>query len=48
MPSELVSAIVLLVLVTDPFGNVPLAVAAMRDVPRERRLRVIARECRIA
>ena len=48
MPSELVSAIVLLVLVTDPFGNVPLAVAAMRGVPRERRLRVIARECLIA
>ena len=48
MPSELVSAIVLLVLVTDPFGNVPLAVAAMRGVPRERRRRVIARECLIA
>lgn len=48
MPSELVSATVLLVLVTDPFGNVPLAVAAMRGVPRERRLAVIVRECLIA
>ena len=48
MPSELVSATVLLVLVTDPFGNVPLAVAAMRGVPRERRARVIVRECAIA
>ncbi len=48
MSSELVSAIVLLVLVTDPFGNVPLAVAAMRGVPRERRARVIVRECAIA
>ncbi|CAG0968844.1 hypothetical protein BURK1_01113 [Burkholderiales bacterium] len=48
MPSELVSAIVLLILVTDPFGNVPLAVTAMRGVPRERRVRVIVRECLIA
>ncbi|MEO8485689.1 MAG: MarC family protein [Betaproteobacteria bacterium] len=48
MPSELVSSIVLLVLVTDPFGNVPLAVAALRGVPRERRARVVLRECLIA
>ena len=48
MSAELVSAIVLLVLVTDPFGNVPLAVAVMRGVPPGRRLRVIVRECLIA
>ena len=48
MPSELVSAIVLLVLVTDPFGNVPLVVATMRGVAPERRVRVIVRECLIA
>lgn len=32
MSTDFVSAIVLLVLVTDPSGNVPLAVAALRDV----------------
>lgn len=48
MSSELVSAIVLLVLVTDPFGNVPLAVAALRGVAPQRRLAVVARECAIA
>lgn len=48
MASDLLSAIVLLVLVTDPFGNVPLVVAAMQKVPRERRLKIIVRECAIA
>ena len=48
MPPEFLSAVVLLVLVTDPFGNVPLAVASMRGVPRERRLAVVVRECLIA
>jgi MarC family membrane protein len=46
--TELVAATVLLILVTDPFGNVPLAVAALRNVPRERRTRVVLRECLIA
>jgi len=46
--NELVAATVLLILVTDPFGNVPLAVAALRNVPRERRTRVVLRECLIA
>jgi small neutral amino acid transporter SnatA (MarC family) len=46
--TELVAATVLLILVTDPFGNVPLAVAALRNVPRERRVRVVLRECLIA
>jgi MarC family membrane protein len=48
MSPDLVSAIVLLVLVTDPFGNVPLAVASLRSVPRERHSRIVARECLIA
>lgn len=48
MTPELISAVVLLVLVLDPFGNVPLVVAAMRGVPAERRRRVIVRECAIA
>ena len=46
--TELIAATVLLILVTDPFGNVPLAVAALRNVPRERRMRVVLRECLIA
>ena len=46
--TELIAATVLLILVTDPFGNVPLAVAALRNVPRERRTRVVLRECLIA
>lgn len=48
LASDLISAIVLLILVTDPFGNVPLVVAAMQKVPRERRLKIILRECAIA
>ena len=41
-------AFILLLLVTDPFGNVPLFVSALRIVPRERRWRVVVRECLIA
>ena len=41
-------ALILLLLVTDPFGNVPLFVSALRTVPRERRWRVVVRECLIA
>lgn len=46
--TELIAATVLLILVTDPFGNVPLAVAALRNVAPERRSRVVLRECLIA
>jgi len=38
----------LLLLVTDPFGNVPIFVTAMARVPAERRWRVVTRECAIA
>jgi len=48
MEPSFISAIVLLLLVCDPFGNVPIFVDALRDVPRERRRRVILRECLIA
>jgi MarC family membrane protein len=48
MYSELVSAAILLLLVIDPFGNVPLVVATMQAVPRERRVGVVLRECVIA
>ena len=43
--SEIFSAAVLLILVIDPFGNVPLVVAAMRNVAPERRARIVLREC---
>jgi MarC family membrane protein len=48
MQSELLSATILLVLVIDPFGNVPLVVSALNTTPRPRRARVILRECLIA
>lgn len=48
MNESFVSAVVLLLLVADPFGNVPIFVSALRDVPPERRLRIVLRECLIA
>lgn len=48
MEANFVSAVVLLLLVCDPFGNVPIFISALRDVPRERRRRIILRECLIA
>jgi MarC family membrane protein len=39
---------ILLLLVTDPFGNVPLFVTALKDVSPQRRPRVVLRECAIA
>lgn len=44
----LVSAFVLLFLVMDPFGNVPMFLSALQPVPSERRRRVVARELLIA
>ena len=38
------SAIVLLLVIMDPLGNVANFIAALRPVPSERRVRVIARE----
>jgi MarC family membrane protein len=48
MPSELLSAFILLALVIDPFGNVPIANAMLARVPPARRRVVIVRECLIA
>jgi MarC family membrane protein len=42
------SAAVLLFLVLDPFGNVPFFITTLQNVPRERHLRIIARELVIA
>jgi MarC family membrane protein len=48
MTAELFSATILLILVLDPFGNLPLVVAALADVPAERRARIVLRECMFA
>ncbi len=48
MNAELFSATILLILVIDPFGNVPLVVAALKNVAPERRVRVVLRECAAA
>jgi small neutral amino acid transporter SnatA (MarC family) len=45
MNAELFSAAILLLLVIDPFGNIPLVVSAMHNVAPERRVRVVLREC---
>jgi len=42
------SATVLLLLITDPFGNIPIFVNALRGVAPERRMKVILREVLIA
>lgn len=42
------SAVVILVLVADPLGNIPLFVALLRNVEPARRVLVIVRECAIA
>ncbi len=44
----LYSAIILLVLVMDPLGNIPFFIAALKDVEAGRKKRVIARELLIA
>lgn len=48
MDNSFISAVVLLFLVADPIGNIPIFISALREVPPERRTRVILRECFIA
>jgi MarC family membrane protein len=48
MSYTFVSATILLVLITDPVGNIPVFANALKHVPQERRLRVILREISIA
>ena len=48
MVPELFSAAVLLTLVIDPFGNVPIVVSALASVPPARRFTVVLRECGVA
>jgi len=48
MDISFTSAVVILLLVMDPIGNIPLFVSLLRQVEPERRTRVILRECAIA
>ena len=48
MSESFFQSFILLLLVTDPFGNVPLFVSTLRPVAPERRHRVVLRECLIA
>jgi len=48
METTFLSATILLLLVTDPLGNIPIFVAALRAVPPHRKPYVILRECMIA
>jgi MarC family membrane protein len=48
MTQDFFQAFVLLILVTDPFGNIPIFVSALSHVAPERRWRVVVRECAIA
>lgn len=43
--AEIFSAAVLLLLVIDPFGNVPIVVSALANAAPARRARVVLREC---
>ncbi len=48
MDVSLTSAVVILLLVMDPVGNIPIFVSLLQQVAPERRNRVIVRECAIA
>ena len=48
MDVSFTSAVVILLLVMDPIGNIPLFVSLLRPVEAARRTRVILRECAIA
>lgn len=49
MPSpEFISAVILLILVLDPVGNLPLVSSLLQRVDPARRRRVVVRECAIA
>lgn len=48
MNGELISSVFLLLLVLDPLGSMPFVLSLLRNVPKERRPRVILRECAVA
>jgi MarC family membrane protein len=48
MTENFFQTFILLLLVTDPFGNVPLFATALAPVPPARRAKIVVRECLIA
>jgi MarC family membrane protein len=48
MEQTFLSATIMLIVITDPLGNIPLFISNMERVKRERRLKVIVRECLVA
>ncbi|RJG20723.1 MarC family protein [Massilia cavernae] len=48
MTQSFFQTFILLLLVTDPFGNVPLFASALAPVEKARRARIVVRECAIA
>ena len=40
--------LMLMVLMADPLGNIPITISCMKGVPNNRRVRVLFRECMIA
>lgn len=48
METSFLSATVLLVLITDPLGNIPFFISALKNVRPERRRVVVLRECLVA
>lgn len=48
METSFLSSTILLVLITDPLGNIPFFISALKHVRPERRRVVVARECLVA
>lgn len=48
MDHDFLSAFIVLLIVIDPLGNVPVVISLLKNVPKPRRLWVITRECLIA
>lgn len=44
----IITAAILIFMVMDPFGNIPVFVCVLQDVPQEKRMRVLLRELLIA
>lgn len=48
MEHSFLSALLLMFLMADPLGNIPIFISALRQVPAHRRTKIILRECLIA
>jgi multiple antibiotic resistance protein len=45
MQHDFYSALMVLLIVLDPLGNVPIVLSLLRNTPRERRFAIVSREC---